>query len=208
MNLATILVRPRRTMRRILDAPRDRMVLPLAFLAIVSGYFSDRDVPGRFVQGEIGPGMTAMVFAILLLNVLLLLALFWFYSWVPLFVGRFLGGTAEIRQVRSAVAWGLVPLVWALLYRIPIAFWMRNGEAALQIKGRQVSVNPGLLADGCGAALFVAMLELIVFLWTLTVASNTLAEAHNISTARGLGTLVLSAIVPLVVMIAAVLAIA
>src|SRR5688572_752374 len=41
--LASIMIRPRATMRRILDAGRDRMIIPLVLLATVSAILGDVD---------------------------------------------------------------------------------------------------------------------------------------------------------------------
>jgi hypothetical protein len=112
----------------------------------------------------------------------------------------FLGGTGDIRGVRAAVAWGLAPVVWALLYRIPAAFWVARAQAtSVRMRGGTIAFDPGRMADGCGLALVFALVELAVFIWCAVVMSNTVAEAHRFSAWHGLGTLVISAIVPFVV---------
>ena len=35
--------------------------------------------------------------------IVVLTALFWFYSWVPYLAGRFLGGTGDVQGVRAAI---------------------------------------------------------------------------------------------------------
>jgi hypothetical protein len=137
-----------------------------------------------------------------------MVGLFYLYAWVPFFIGRFFDGTGDIGGVRAALAWGLAPGVWALLYRVPAAIWfVSSGAAAVQVRGGGVKFDPGMIANGCGVALVFLLLELIVLAWCAIVMSNTVAEAHGFSALHGFGTLLIAAIAPVVVMIAAVLAI-
>lgn len=208
-NLAAVLVRPRRTMRRILDTPGQRMVLPLVLLVAISGIFGDFDAPAfqKYVQQSGGWQVWLMVTGVVLCVIAAMVGLFYLYAWVPYFVGRFLGGTGDVRDVRAALAWGFAPAVWALLYRVPAAIWsVSSGPTAVHLRNGKVAFDPGRLADGCGVALLFMLLELIVIVWCAVLMSNTVAEANDYSALHGLGTLVISAIVPVVVVIAAVLA--
>ncbi|MGZ5431676.1 MAG: YIP1 family protein [Thermoanaerobaculia bacterium] len=209
-NLATVVVRPRSTMARILGAsPRNWTVWLLFALTAISGIFGDVDAPmvGQVLEQTGGVRVTLIVVGVLAGLIVLLPVLFWFYAYVPFFIGRFLGGTGEIRGVRAALAWGLAPVIWALLYRVPAALWFSASSAtSVRMRNGNVAFDPGLIADGCGIALFFAFLELIVFVWCAFVMSNTVAEAHGFTAWHGLGTLVIAAIAPLVVVLAAVLA--
>lgn len=204
-NLATVVVRPRSTMRRILEAsPRNSTVWLLFALTTVSGIFGDVDAQLLERAGEV---QVALLVAGVLAGLMVLLpVLFWFYSYVPFFTGRFLGGTGEIGGVRAALAWGLAPAIWALLYRVPAAFWVASSSTSVRLRDGNVTFDPGLIADGCGMALLFAFVELIVFVWCVFVMSNTVAEAHGFTAWHGLGTLVIAAIAPLIVVLAAVLA--
>jgi len=61
------------------------------------------------------------------------------------------------------------------------------------------------MSGGCLTALLFGSLELSVAVWCLIVASRTIAEAHRFSAWRGLGTLVIVGITPIVIVIAAAL---
>jgi hypothetical protein len=208
-NLAVVLVRPRTTMARILEAPSHRGVVLLFALAAVSGIFGDFDAPTiEQVLGQSGGAQVAVLVAgVIVLVIVALTALFWFYSYVPYFIGRFLGGTGDVGGVRAALAWGLAPSIWALLYRVPAAIWFGPSSASsVRVRNGAVAFDPGRIADGCGVMLIFALLELGVFVWCAFVMSNTVAEAHRFTAWHGLGTLVISAIAPLVVVLAAVMA--
>jgi hypothetical protein len=208
-NLATVMIRPRATMRRILEAPRNRDVLVLFTLAVVSGIFGDFDAPTlqQVLGHSRGPAVALLVAGVILGVVVVTVALSWFYAWVPYLIGAFLGGTGNIRGVRAALAWGLAPAIWALLYRVPVAILLAPAAAStVRMRDGNVAFDPGRLADGCGVILILLLIETVVFVWCAVVMSNTVAEAHGFSAWHALGTLVLAAIAPLVVVLAAVLA--
>jgi hypothetical protein len=208
--LARVMVKPRSTLRAILDQPRDRMALPLFALAVASGILGDLDAPmiQRILQQPKGWQFGLMLAAATVGIGIALVVLAWFYAWVPVWIGRFLEGTGEIREVRSALAWGSAPAIWALLYRLPAAIWLGGTRGSeVHVGGDTIRIDAGALSNACGVALVFALLELLVFVWCLVLLSNTVAEAHRLSPWKGLGTLILSALVPVVVVVAAVLSI-
>lgn len=210
-NLATVLIRPRTTMARILADPRRGTVLLLFALAVVSGIFGDFDAPmlQQIVHQSGGGKVALMVAGVTVGMIVLLTALFWFYSWVPYLAGRFLGGTGDIHGVRAAIAWGLAPAIWALLYRVPAAIWLAPSAAATTMHMRRgtVAFDPGRFSQGCGVALAFAVVEFLVLVWCVVITSHTMAEAHKFSAWHAFGALVISAIAPLVVAVAAFLAV-
>lgn len=208
-NVATIMIRPRATMRRILDASRDRMWLPILLLVAVSALAGDSDrhefdsllaaarshgIPPLLVIAGICAAVTVAT-----------LFLFYLFAWAAWGIGRLMEGSGTPRDVRRAVAWGLTPAVWALLYRIPAVFLLPRSDSTVRF-GEQVRVDPGRLGSGCAAALVFAALELVVLIWCAAVISNTVGEAHRFSSWRGLATVVLTSIAPLIILVAAVLA--
>ena len=208
-NLASVMIRPRPTVRRILDAGSHRAVIALVLLAIFSAFISDLEVRGaqeavRQLEGY----MVALIVAGVLVGVTVAaLALFYVLSWMTFLVGRVLEGKGEPVEIRTALAWSLAPQVWALLYRVPLAFFMPADNAFVQAEGSRFSITPGRLAAGCGTAAAVALVELAVFVWMIVLASNAVGEAHRFSTLRGFGTLVLCGAIPLVIAVAAGLAV-
>lgn len=209
-NLAAVMVKPRATMRRILDAPGSRMVLPLVLLVTVSGMLGDLDAPKvqQYLQHSGGWQVGLLVAGVVVCVIAAMVGLFYLCAWVPFLIGRFLfEGTGDIRGMRAALAWGLAPAVWALLYRVPAAIWFTSsGAAAVRVRNGGVKFDPGMIANGCGVALVFMLLELIVIAWCGLVMSNTVGETHGFSALHGFGTLLIAAIVPVIVVIAAALA--
>lgn len=198
--LARIVIRPRTTMREILDTPPDRMIVPLVLLGIISGMlrdFNPRSFPG--VDAKTWLIICAAIAGVIAVFVLL----FYGFAWIAYFIARWLEGTGDPAATRSALAWGTAPTIWALLYRLPVAFSALANPTRVEVQGRNINFSTGMFGDGCFAALVFAIVELAVLLWYLAVASQTLAEAHRFSVWRGLGTLAILAVTPVIVMIAA-----
>lgn len=205
-NFAKIMIRPRATLRRILDAGRDRMIIPLVVLAAISGFAGDfdRDAVRLLSRAPLPPAL--MIAALLLAAIAVTLLLFYIASWAVYGIGKLLEGTGTPRDVRSAVAWGLVPIIWALLYRVPIVLFWDSLPAKMQMGKDHVRIDPGLFSAGCLGGLVFGLIELTVLIWTTAVTSNTIGEAHRFSSWRGLATLVLVGISPAIIIVAALLA--
>ena len=208
--LVAVLIRPRETMRRILDAGRDRAVPLLVLGAIVAAFAHDLDIE-NVRQLDTSASYVGLFIAAALIAVALAFYLaFHAFAWLVTLVGRFFEGKGDFAAVRSALAWGLAPMVWSLLYRAPLAIWFASSEAiqTARVKAAEgtLRMDPGLLAHGCGLALVFGLLDLIVTVWTVVVGSSTLAEANGISTMRGFLVLAISLLTPVIVIVAAVLA--
>lgn len=204
-NLAKVMVHPRATMRRILDAGRDRMGLVLVILASFSAMFGDLE------KGEMDAlrQQQAIPFALILCALFLAVPLFglllyYIFSWLAYWIGRAMEGTGKPSEVRSAVAWGLAPIVWALLYRVPASLLLAGSESVKV--GKNFTLDPGKFGSGCLAFVIFGALELAMIIWAVAVSSNTVGEAHGFSSWRGLATVILTAITPAILLIAGVLA--
>lgn len=212
-DFAAILVRPRRTMRHILDHQPDRTVIPLVLLATLSALVGDLRIADlqRIPQGTFSTATILLIVAAVVLVALCSVLFFYFLAWIAVPIGRFLDGEGRTREVRSALAWGLAPLIAALIYRVPAMFL---GPSASIEPPTRVRLGDdtllfgfdGLTGADWGSALAFAVLEIGTLLWLMFVASSTLAEAHRFSRTRGLGTLMLGLASPLVVLVSAILA--
>src|SRR5665213_3228786 len=106
---------PRATMRLILDTDPRKFVLPIAFVAGVVAAISQAvtvslsepsnipNMPHLPHLGPIGLGLGAILEG--LVSIVSLYGLAALYRWT----GHKLGGTADKIEMRSALAWGLVP---------------------------------------------------------------------------------------------------
>jgi Yip1 domain len=209
-NLATIMIRPRATMRRILDGGRDRAVLPLILLVLLAGLINDLDVKeAQRISSLSGPMIALIAAGVLIGMTLITIVLFYAVTWTAYMIGRFLEGTGTVRDVRSAMAWGLSPVVWSLLYAIPLAlFSPRSRAAGLNMEDGGWRFTQGNPMTGCGLALLIAVLELTTIIWSIVTTSHTLGEAHRFSSVRGFATLCVLLVLPAVITLAAALTMA
>lgn len=203
--LGSIMLRPRTTMREILDAPQ-RRILPLLLLATLSAFVGNANDNARGALAKT-PRVWLIVAAALIIAAIVMIGLFYLFAWIAQQAGRFLEGRGTYADVRTALAWGLAPVIWALLYRIPAAvLGLAQGPGRMKSGPEGFRFDPGQLSGGCALTLAIGLLELATFVWYVVVSSRVLGEAHRFSSLRGFGTLVIVGITPLVITIAAVMA--
>lgn len=196
--------RPRQTIRRIIDSDPDWFVRTLFLLAIVSAIVKDFDLQGFDELTAMPPSLLAInIVAGVVLGILFMLLAYYILSWSATLVGTWLGGTGTFREVRAAIAWGLAPLVWALIYRVPAMVIVlithdELGPPQLLIDDGRIEWREGTFgAFDLTWFLLLILLDFAVLLWYLLVASRTLGEAHRVSSWKGFGTLVLAFIFPI-----------
>jgi hypothetical protein len=186
-------------------------MLPLVLLTILAGSLKEANVAAL---GEaltsVGPAKAAMIAGAFLVVCLLGIGAFYALSWVVWAVGRFFEGSGGIAAVRQAVAWGLAPRVWTLLYRVPMAIFFPRHTPLVEAgkgDGGRIFFDPGTFAQGCGIGLLLSFVELLLLVWWAYVASRTLGEAHGFSGWKGFATLLVSMISPILIVFAAILAV-
>jgi Yip1-like protein len=206
-DFVTVLFQPRTTMERVLARP-GRAVIPILILAAISNSLKQGSFSGfRGRWHTLPPWGFVLVPIGILIGCAVTVLLFYALAFGVRFIAKLLlDGNGTVRDVVAAFAWGLTPMVWALIYRVPLALFSsafipvrtRIGQAQIEI--------PEFGAAGCGAALVLFAAELAILIWTIVVTGGTLSTALKISPIRALGALALTLVAPIVVVIAAVLA--
>ena len=195
--LVRILADPRGTMREILDN-RVGGAVAIVVLAFVSSSLKQFD-PRAVTTGKIA-AVSALGFAF---GIAFAIAMYYALSWLAMMTGRFFDGTGDYRSVRDAIGWGFVPFVWAILYRVPVlAFW----PDALVKKHVERGGPDFAITNVWDAPLWqvgiVLTLETIVFVGYFFVASNTLAEAHRMTSLSAFGALLAAYVLPVIAVLA------
>jgi hypothetical protein len=207
-DLVTILYRPSATMRRILDNARDRWTIQIVILALVCATVNDTDVRRL---ADVLPGLTLTSIITLALAMIIGIGLMWvaFLFLAALLVkytGRAFGGTGTARDIRAALAWAMVPVVWSLIYRIPVALYQSRLPLGPNTSPREMILG-SMDAGGCSVAVVFLALQLIFFVWCVVIAAATVAEAHHVPIEKGAAILAVSLIIPPAVILAAALAV-
>jgi hypothetical protein len=181
-------LRPRATVRRVLDQNPKRDVLVLAALAGVTSAF---DAAGALTLGDRYANSDIVIVAIVAGALGGLVGLY-VWGWLVALTGRWLGGKAGPREARTAVAWGNAPAVWALpVYALGL--WL-FGKELFETSQPRIEALPGLGV----AYLAVAPTLTVMGVWGFVVLVRAVAEAHRFGAWKGLASVLLAAVPVLV----------
>jgi hypothetical protein len=205
-DLVTMLYEPRQTMRRVLDTPGRRWTTELIALAFIISSFRDPDIgrlPRTLPDLTLGP-MLAFIALVLIAIAVCWVLVFYLIAWlVTLVARRFLDGQGVVADVRAALAWALVPMVWSIVFRVPLAVY----RSRLIISGTSnLQITLDLLQSGTlSVALIAAALKFIFLLWMIALAAINVSEAMRFETWKAFSALAAVAAAPFVVAAAAIL---
>ena len=200
-DLAVVAVNPRDRIREILQRDRVR-VLPLVIAAVCASFIGNANVRTmKFGVAVVDAKTLAIIIGISIMVFAVMIGVFYLAAAAVAYTARFLEGTGDYRRTQVAMAWGLAPVIWSLLFRIPYAF-LRPAVEVHDVGSLQVSVPAG----GALYAGIAAIVSAIAVAWTFFVMSETIGEVHQFSGWRGLGALLIVGAAPFVVLLAAVLA--
>jgi len=202
--LVTILYQPRETMQRIL-ASAHRWSWEIAALACVCASVNDinvdaaaKELPGL----RLGPGLALVALGLILGAIGWVISLY-IVAWIATPVGRLLGGTGSVRDVRAALAWGLVPVIWSVVYRLPLTIFARNLHEGPQTDPRQLLMR-FLSHGGCSVIVLYFFFQTLFAIASVVIGSFTVAEAQHFSTEKGFVNVVVAIVLPFLVIGAAV----
>ena len=180
--------KPRATIQQIVDANpygtnSRRTVLLLAALGGFSQKLNEATADSR---GDDGTGIVSIVLWAALAGAFGGIIGLFVFGFLVHWTGGWLGGRATGTQIRSALAWGQVPTIWALLLWIP--FLALAGEEMFTTATPRLD-EAGLLVSTLMVSLGV--LGLVIGLWSLVVLSKCVGQVQGFSAWRGLGNLLL-----------------
>lgn len=194
-------------MRRVLDGGRDRWTIQIVVLAFICASVGDADISkllAALPDLSLNATLALVALALLLIAACWIIVLYLF-AWVATFIGRWLDGQGEIADVRAALAWGLVPVIWSVVLRIPLAVY--KSRVIPQTLDQHRFMMDFVSKGGCALAVLVATFQILLYVWIAYVASSTVAEALHFSSWSGFATIALTAAVPVIVAVAAALAV-
>ncbi|MCA1732770.1 MAG: hypothetical protein LC732_04125, partial [Acidobacteria bacterium] len=185
------------TIRWIVENRGARGALALVIvLALVRTVVS---IPRESYSAAIGAwsawGALGILIALLLFVAGLVTAGYFAVAGLTLMSGRWLGGKASWSSIRAALAWGIAPLYWGLLTRIPAAiFWPEahsalNSDRVVRIGDETVRMS-GFSQAPPLQLLILITLEFIVVTWLLVTLSRALAAVQEFSGWEGFANLV------------------
>ncbi|WP_442483634.1 Yip1 family protein [Aeoliella sp. SH292] len=199
--------KPRETVRQQLDNDPTRNVLLLGVLTGVAGQAGNNVMA---MAPELGQRVATLV-ALVLVGAIF--GVIWLYvsAWLVGVAGRLLGGVARALECRTALAWSTVPGLWmAPLNALIGIHYLTTGPAAILVQrpgGPPVTIW-AQFAIMPPWTWVIMSLGMLVVLWQIVVASRAVGEAHQFSSLRGFGTLILTFFVVIALVIAVAIAVA
>jgi hypothetical protein len=190
----TMWIKPRSTIQQIVDTNPEHKVILLAAAAGFSQYLqraSDEGMGDRWewpiifliamIVGPIG-GMIFLYIGGALIH--------WTGNWI--------GGQASSQDIRAAIAWSNVPVIWMLILWIPglVLF----GQELFTTEMPRIEANPSLafILFGFG------VIHIIVGIWAFIVFLKCLGQVQRFSVWKALGNAILPGliiIVPIVLIV-------
>ena len=180
--------KPRATIQQIVDTNPQRLVLLLA-AAAGFGQALDRasinsigdrvDWPVIFIVAAVG-GPIAGLIGLYIGGALI----HWTGTWI--------GGKTSAENIRAAIAWSSVPMLWALVLWIPelALFGQELFTAETPVIDADTTLNSAFLAFG--------VVEVTIGIWTLIVYLKCLAQVQGFSAWKALGNSILAGLVIIV----------
>jgi hypothetical protein len=178
-------LRPRATVRQVLDTNPNSQVLLLAALSGIVNMF------GNAAARSLGDRVPLVgVIALCVLGGALggILGLYLggaLLAWM----GRTLGGHGQAPEVRTALAWAAVPTIWGGILLVPELILFQ--EELFTSATPRIDANPILEV----LLLVLGLIEIVIGLWTAVVFLKSLGEAHRFSAWRSLATTFLAGLV-------------
>ncbi len=178
----SIWTRPRATMRTILDTDPTRMVVLLAMIGGISNALDNASarslgdtwaLPSIFVLAAIGGSIAGLIEVYL-------------GGLIMRWTGRWIGGQGSLGEIRAAIAWSNVPLIWALLLWIP----------SLALYGEEMFLSEAPRMDANWVpAILLGIADVVVLVWWFFVYLECLGETQGFSAGKALGNTLLTTLV-------------
>jgi len=178
-------INPRATIQQIVDTSPEHLVL---FLAAVVGFSNGLDQASARCVGDTLP--LPMIFLIALIAGPVGGVIGLYISGALIYwTGTWIGGNASSQNIRAAIAWSQIPMIWGLLLWIPALALF--GEELFTTEMPTVTASPSMAFS----LLIYTVVELAVGLWTLVVFIQCLAQVQGFSVWKVVGNLLLSVLV-------------
>ncbi len=180
----SIWFKPRNTIKHILDTNSEKYVL---LLAALSGIYRTLERATNISLGDIMSFIPLLLVCLIAGAILGVLGLYIggrFFSWI----GRSLGGQATSQEVRTAIAWSSVPDIVLLAIYIPIILIFGHNWFISSLEW----MSPILTV-----IIFITLtpIGIILLIWRFFLFIKCLAEAHQFSAWKSLGTVVIGTII-------------
>jgi len=182
----SIWVKPRKTIRQILDRNPAQFVL---LLSALSGIYRFLEQAAKRSLGDHFSLLGILILSVIAGSLIGMISVYIsaaFFRWV----GSWLGGTATSAEVRCAIAWSSVPDVVQIIIFCPVIILV--GRDYFTSSADWITPWAALLILAIGA------IGMILFIWRGMIFVSVLAEVHQFSFWKGLLTAVLGLLIVII----------
>ncbi len=187
----SIWTRPRETIREIVFSNPTRSVLLLTALAGFSTALDNASIASMGDRLDL-----VMIFGIVAI-VGPIGGIIGLYIGAALlrWMGMWIGGAASSMDIRAAMAWSNVPIIWALLLWIPKFFLF--GRELFTSDTPKIDASERLIYSFLG----FGVIEVLVSIWALIIFLKCLGEVQGFSAWKALGNTLLAGLAPIVLIV-------
>lgn len=179
--LVKIWTKPRLSIRYILENKKFAWVFLLVSLAGMSTVLDAASSAN--IADRVNTSVGGIFFFSLLLGPILGLAIWVLSGLLYWGIGKIFSGTATFKGVLKATAWANIPIILSLLLWIPDIQVFKLGA---------FSAFPPPISPGEGGIIIVSsILEMVLSIWYIIILIKAIAEAHQFSSWKALGTAIL-----------------
>lgn len=180
--------RPRETIQQIIDTNPEHSVI---FLAAITGFARALDQASVKHLGDSLDWTMIFLLAVIAGVMIGILSLF-ISSALIRWTGSWLKGKARAQEIRAAIAWSGVPLIWMLLLWLPKLTLF--GQELFTSEAPIISSDPTLIFILFGFVL----IQITATIWSLVLFFKCLGQVQGFSAWKAVGNTVLAWIIVLV----------
>lgn len=179
--LVNIWTKPRRTVRYILENKKFAWVFLFVSLAGISTILDA--MSSANIADKVNTDIGGIFFFFILLGPLFGLVVWALSGLLYWGIGKVFKGSASFREILKATAWANIPIVLSLLLWIP----------DIQVfKLSAFSAFPPPISPGEGGIIIASsIIEMVLSFWYIIILIKAIAEAHQFSSWKALGTAIL-----------------
>ncbi len=187
--------KPRATIQQIVDTDPERLVLVLAAIA---GFSQTLDQNARMSGGD-ALGWPIIFLILAIAGPISGLIGLYIGSVLIRWTGNWMSGNASSQNIRAAMAWSSVPIIWALILWIP----------GLVLFGQELFTTETPIIDATPSLTFIfvgfGVIELTVGIWVFVVFLKCLGQVQGFSAWKALGNVFLAGLVIIIPIVLVVL---
>lgn len=174
----SIWVKPRATMRKILDTnPLSAIIWFAIIWGVISGFSMINHMWNRYTEH---PEFRSVLYAasFLIGGAIFGIIFLYFAGWLYKLTGSWIGGKGTFTQVKCAVGWAYYPFIISTIFGLLVLLFIGF---------------PWLVT-------VLGFLQLATLVWGFVIFLNLLAEAHNFSVWRALGAVLIAYVLVFIVL--------